>query len=57
MVVMEPGPLQEETTKLIRELVAVISASFNRRRRAAAIAERPEILLKRKAETIRRRTW
>ena len=54
MVVMGPGlSLQEETTKLIRELAAVISRPLLIDGDGlTAIAERPEILLKRKAETI-----
>lgn len=54
MVVMGPGlSLQEETTKLIRELAAVINKPLLIDGDGlTAIAERPEILLKRKAQTI-----
>ncbi len=54
MVVMGPGlSLQDETTKLIRELAAVISKPLLIDGDGlTAIAERPEILLKRKAATI-----
>jgi hydroxyethylthiazole kinase-like uncharacterized protein yjeF len=54
MVVIGPGlSLQEETTKLVRELAAVISKPLLIDGDGlTAIAERPEILLKRKAATI-----
>jgi len=54
MVVLGPGlSLQDETTKLIRELAAVISRPLLIDGDGlTAIAERPEILLKRKAATI-----
>ena len=54
MVVIGPGlSLQEETTKLVREMVAVISKPLLIDGDGlTAIAERPEILLKRKAATI-----
>lgn len=54
MVVMGPGlSLQEETTKLIRELSAVIQKPLLLDGDGlTAIAERPEILLKRKSPTI-----
>lgn len=54
MVVIGPGlSLQEETTKLVRELAAAISRPLLIDGDAlTAIAERPEILLKRKAATI-----
>ncbi len=54
MVVMGPGlSLQEETTKLIRELAAVINKPLLIDGDGlTAIAERPEILLKRKSPTI-----
>ena len=54
MVVMGPGlSLQDETTKLVRELAAVISKPLLIDGDGlTAIAERPEMLLKRKAPTI-----
>lgn len=54
MVVIGPGlSLQEETTKLVRELAAVISKPLLIDGDGlTAVAERPEILLKRKAPTI-----
>ena len=54
MVVIGPGlSLQEETTKLVREMAAVISKPLLIDGDGlTAIAERPEILLKRKAATI-----
>lgn len=54
MVVIGPGlSLQEETAKLVRELAAVILRPLLIDGDAlTAIAERPEILLKRKAATI-----
>lgn len=54
MVVMGPGlSVQEETTKLVRELAAVIHKPLLIDGDGlTAIAERPEILLKRKAPTI-----
>jgi len=54
MVVMGPGlSLQDETTKLVRELAAVISKPLLIDGDGlTAVAERPEILLKRKAPTI-----
>jgi NAD(P)H-hydrate epimerase len=54
MVVIGPGlSLQDETTKLVRELSAVISKPLLIDGDGlTAIAERPEILLKRKAPTI-----
>ncbi len=54
MVVMGPGlSLQDETTKLVRELAAVINKPLLIDGDGlTAIAERPEILLKRKAPTI-----
>jgi len=54
MVVIGPGlSLQEETTKLVRELASVIAKPLLIDGDGlTAIAERPEILLKRKAATI-----
>ena len=54
MVVIGPGlSLQDETTKLVRELASVISRPLLIDGDGlTAIAERPEILLKRKAATI-----
>jgi len=54
MVVMGPGlSLQDETTKLVRELASVIARPLLIDGDGlTAIAERPEILLKRKAPTI-----